>query len=145
MRGPHGPEGAYPGEDAFDVRDAYPMMDAVAREAGWDDPEMDSYNVFARETKKRNAPDASMRPGSSTGGMTMWENGTTPTTQIGYVNRNNQRCGGHRGVVGTDHGALAYRMECLNPACRHEYGANGTDVFQRKCPRCQAGEPGIPY
>ncbi|HWG42925.1 MAG TPA: hypothetical protein VN688_09080 [Gemmataceae bacterium] len=27
-----------------DVRQAYPLMDAVARQEGWDDPEMDSYN-----------------------------------------------------------------------------------------------------
>jgi hypothetical protein len=36
------------GEDA-DIRQAYPLMDAVARAEGWDDPEMDSYNVYARK------------------------------------------------------------------------------------------------
>jgi regulator of replication initiation timing len=36
------------GEEA-DVRQAYPLMDAVARSEGWDDPEMDSYNVYARK------------------------------------------------------------------------------------------------
>ena len=36
------------GADA-DVRQAYPLMDAVARSEGWDDPEMDSYNVYARK------------------------------------------------------------------------------------------------
>jgi hypothetical protein len=37
----------------------------------------------------------------------MFQNGAGTTTQIGYVNRNDQRCEGHRGVDGTDHGALA--------------------------------------
>ena len=30
----------------------------------------------------------------------MFQNGSAPTTQIGYVNRNNQRCEGHRGLAG---------------------------------------------
>jgi hypothetical protein len=71
--------------------------------------------------------------------------GITETTTIGYVNRNNQHCCGHRGVPGTDHGQLAYRMECLQPKCDHVYGANGTDVFQRKCPSCQDGRDGIRF
>jgi hypothetical protein len=32
-----------------DVRSAYPLMDAVAAKEGWDDPEMDSYNIYARK------------------------------------------------------------------------------------------------
>lgn len=72
-------------------------------------------------------------------------NGSTETTTIGYVNRNNQRCCGHRKVAGTDHGQHAYRMECLVSGCGHIYGANGTDVFQRKCPRHQGGKPGIKF
>ena len=31
-------------DNAFDVRDAYPLMDEVARKSGWDDPAMDIYN-----------------------------------------------------------------------------------------------------
>lgn len=71
--------------------------------------------------------------------------GTAKTTQIGYVNRNNQRCCGHRGISGTDFGQLAYRMQCLVPSCGYVYGANGTDVFQRKCPSCQGGKVGIDF
>ena len=71
--------------------------------------------------------------------------GDGSTTQIGHVNRNNQRCGGHRGHAGNDHLQKAYRMECLQPSCGNVYGANGSDVFQRKCPRCQGGEPGIEF
>lgn len=31
-------------DDNFDVRDAYPLMDAAARAAGWDDPAEDLYD-----------------------------------------------------------------------------------------------------
>lgn len=75
----------------------------------------------------------------------MFESGTSPSTQIGYVNRNGQRCAGHRGTPGNDHNQVAYRMECQRPGCGHVYGANGSDVFQRRCPKCQGGEPGIAF
>ncbi len=71
--------------------------------------------------------------------------GGTATTRIGYVNPNGQRCAGHRGVPGNDHLQMAYRMECGAPGCGHVYGANGSDVFQRKCPRCQGGAPGMVF
>jgi len=35
-------------EHNLDIREAYPLMDAVARQEGWDDPEMDSYDIYAR-------------------------------------------------------------------------------------------------
>jgi predicted nuclease of predicted toxin-antitoxin system len=72
-----------------------------------------------------------------------WQSGSTDTTAIGYVNKNGQSNLGTRGVAGTDHGQLAYRLRCGH--CGHEYGANGTDIFQRKCPQCQRGLPGIRY
>ena len=28
-------------------------------------------------------------------------------------------------------------------ACGHTYRSNGSDNFQRKCPRCQGGAPGL--
>ena len=65
------------------------------------------------------------------------------TTEPGYVNRNRQKVLGTRGLSGTDHQQKAYKVECLK--CHHIYGANGSDLFQRKCPRCQGGAPGIPY
>ena len=67
--------------------------------------------------------------------------GAARTTKIGYVNRNNQKNHGHCGESGTDHNSFAYKLECLD--CHYEYWANGTDIFQRKCPRCQGGLPGI--
>jgi hypothetical protein len=38
--------------EEFDIRAAYPLMDAVARAEGWDDPEMDSYNIYARKPQQ---------------------------------------------------------------------------------------------
>lgn len=70
-----------------------------------------------------------------------FRDGTSKTTQIGYVNRNNQRNLGTQGESGTDHNSSAYRLECLE--CHYFYLANGTDIFQRKCPKCQNGAPGI--
>ncbi len=77
--------------------------------------------------------------------MELFSSGNTNTTQIGYVNRNNQLCTGHRGIPGTDHGQVSYRMVCMRAECGLVYGANGTDLFQRKCPNCQGGAAGIPY
>lgn len=74
-----------------------------------------------------------------------FHSGDSPTTQVGFVNRHNQRCAGHRGIAGNDHLQRAYRMECLQPKCGHIYGANGSDVFQRKCPKCQGGQPGLAF
>lgn len=69
--------------------------------------------------------------------------GGTKTTTIGFINKHRQLCCGHRGKHGNDHGQYAYRMECLD--CRHVYGANGADIFERKCPNCQGGKDGIDY
>lgn len=74
-----------------------------------------------------------------------FRSGDSATTRVGYINRHNQRCGGHRGRAGNDHLQRAYRMHCLQAGCGNVYGANGSDVFQRKCPKCQGGEPGIEF
>ena len=57
------------------------------------------------------------------------------TTEIGYINRNNQINQGRTEEPGTDHGQWFYKLKCQN--CGHIYKANGTDIFQRKCPNCQ--------
>lgn len=61
------------------------------------------------------------------------------TTDKGYLNKNNQRNNGRTGRPGTDYGQWFYEMECMN--CGHKYNANGTDIWQRKCPKCQGGRP----
>lgn len=72
-----------------------------------------------------------------------WESGSGLSVQVGYVNSQGQRCCGHRGVPGTDHEQYAYKVECTK--CGYVYGANGTDVHERRCPECQRGAPGIRY
>lgn len=69
--------------------------------------------------------------------------GKGESVRIGTINPNGQRCLGHQGVKGTDHGQKAYGVHCTK--CHHEYGANGTDMHERRCPACQGGAPGIPY
>ena len=59
------------------------------------------------------------------------------STEIGYTNKNNQKNNGRTDDRGTDHGQWFYSIECLN--CGHHYFANGTDIWQRKCPKCQGG------
>lgn len=61
------------------------------------------------------------------------------TTVAGYINKNNQRNNGCTHEAGTDNNQMFYAMECLN--CGHHYKANGTDIWQRKCPVCQGGKP----
>ena len=61
------------------------------------------------------------------------------STDLGYVNRNQQRNNGKTNMPGTDNLQWSYDMECLH--CGHKYYANGSDIFQRKCPKCQGGRP----
>lgn len=72
-----------------------------------------------------------------------WRSGNGKSVKIGYVNPNGQICTGHRGASGTDHLQRAYRMEC--GLCGYMYGANGSDIHERRCPACQSGAPGIAY
>ena len=66
------------------------------------------------------------------------------TTEPGYVNRNGQTNLGRTNPprVGTDHNQFIYVMRC--PVCHHNYGVNGSDIFQRKCPIHQKGTKGLP-
>ena len=56
------------------------------------------------------------------------------STDVGYVNRNNQKNLGCRGVSETHISAKSYEMECLD--CGHKYLTNGCDIWLRKCPKC---------
>ena len=73
----------------------------------------------------------------------MYKNGNTKTTKIGYVNRNNQLNLGTRHIKGNDNNQFSYKLKCQN--CNYIYGSNGSDIFQRRCPKCQKGRDGIPY
>ena len=59
------------------------------------------------------------------------------STDKGYVNRNNQLNMGKTDLDGTDHMQKLYMMRCQD--CGHEYFANGSDIFLKKCPKCQGG------
>jgi hypothetical protein len=36
--------------------------------------------------------------------MELFASGSSDTSKIGYINRNDQMCTGHQGTLGTDHG-----------------------------------------
>ena len=71
------------------------------------------------------------------------ERGNGETVEIGYLNPNGQQFSGHCGVPGTDPGQYAYKTDCT--IFGYVYGTNGTDMFERRCPKCQGGAPGIRY
>ena len=57
------------------------------------------------------------------------------TTDAGYINKNNQKNLGYKGISETHYNQKFFEMECLD--CGHKYMANGCDVWLRKCPACQ--------
>ena len=65
------------------------------------------------------------------------------TTKVGFVNRNGQVVIRNTGKPGTDHGQKIYQLGCS--LCGNVYGANGADIWARKCPKpsCQDGKPGF--
>jgi hypothetical protein len=65
------------------------------------------------------------------------------TTTIGYINRHQQKVIRKTDVLGTDHGQVVYVLHC--GVCDQEYGANGSDIFQRKCPQHGGGAPGLAF
>jgi hypothetical protein len=86
---------------------------------------------------------ASLRRVQFTQPNSEWRSGEGASVQIGSVNRHGQICTGHRGVPGTDHLQRSYRTECGH--CGLVYGANGSDMHERRCPACQGGAQGIPF
>ncbi|MFA6012476.1 MAG: hypothetical protein WC799_20970 [Desulfobacteraceae bacterium] len=72
-----------------------------------------------------------------------WKEGQGYSVKIGFLNPNGQLCCGHCEVPGTDNNQYAYKTECT--ICGYVYGANGTDMHERKCPECQGGAMGIKY
>ncbi len=63
------------------------------------------------------------------------------TTTPGFVNVHGQEVIRNTGKAGTDHGQYIYELKCQH--CGKHYGANGSDIFERKCPICQKGLPGL--
>lgn len=67
------------------------------------------------------------------------------TTEPGYTNRNSQTVLRKTAIPGNDHNQVVYVLRCNVASCGHEYGVNGADIFQRLCPRCSGGAPGLSY
>ena len=65
------------------------------------------------------------------------------TTIRGYQNRNGQVVVRRTDVPGNDHNQRIYVLHCNG--CGHQYGANGSDIWQRKCPKCSGGRPGLDF
>ena len=65
----------------------------------------------------------------------------SPTTCTGYVNRNGQVVVRNTGAPGNDNNQHVYQLACSH--CGHTYGANGSDIHERKCPHCQNGSKGL--
>ena len=66
-----------------------------------------------------------------------------PCAVPGFVNRNKQVNLGRTNPPrpGSDHVQVIYVMRCLK--CGQNYGANGTDIWQRKCPFHAGGMHGL--
>jgi hypothetical protein len=65
------------------------------------------------------------------------------STRPGYVNPRGQVVIRNTGLAGTDHGQTVYQMACS--VCGHVYGANGSDVHNRRCPLHDHGAAGLNY
>jgi hypothetical protein len=63
------------------------------------------------------------------------------TTRIGFVNPNDQEVIRPTRKPGTDHGQYVYVLRCRG--CGNEYGANGSDIWLRRCPAHDGGAPGL--
>ena len=69
------------------------------------------------------------------------------TTSVGFENKKGQVVIRKTSKLGTDHNQYVYILRCKH--CRTVYGANGSDIWQRRCPKpksvCRAGggRPGI--
>jgi hypothetical protein len=65
------------------------------------------------------------------------------TTAPGYRNKNGQVVVRKTDLPGNDHMQRIYVLRC--ESCQTEYGANGSDIFQRRCPICDSGRPGLDF
>ena len=63
------------------------------------------------------------------------------TTLPGFINPHGQITIRNTGVPGTDKNQYIYQLACS--ICGQIYGANGSDIHERKCPVCQGGRKGL--
>jgi hypothetical protein len=69
--------------------------------------------------------------------LTSWVQITT----IGFRNREGQRVIRKTARAGSAPGQRVFVLHCT--VCDHEYGADGCDIYDRLCPKCQDGPPGL--
>lgn len=67
------------------------------------------------------------------------------TTAIGYRNKNDQVVVRATTLSGNLPGQRLYVLRCERAGCGSEYGANGCDIHERKCPFCQKGAAGLAF
>lgn len=65
------------------------------------------------------------------------------TTAIGYVNKHQQEVVRKTDLPGNDHGQRVYVLRCI--PCGHKRGANGSDIWLRRCPKHDGGAAGLGY
>lgn len=68
---------------------------------------------------------------------TGWSTPLKVTTEVGFVNTHGQVTIRNTGKPGADYNQYIYQIACSR--CGHIYGANGSDIVERKCPNCQDG------
>ena len=73
----------------------------------------------------------------------MKSSSTARTTTPGYRNRNDQIVVKGTDRPGNDHNQRVYVLQC--GPCGQRYGSNGSDIWQRKCPKCGGGMPGLNF
>ena len=59
----------------------------------------------------------------------------------GNLNRNQQLLVAQTAWQGSDERQTLWIAQCM--PCDHMYGVNASEFFQRKCPACQGGPPGL--
>ena len=63
-------------------------------------------------------------------------------TSIGFRNRDGQQVIRKTEREGSALGQRVFILHCT--VCEHEYGTDGCDIYDRLCPKCQDGPPGLP-
>jgi len=126
-----------------DVREAFrsclasatPLTEAGMRgqlaQMGLPDDDIEDQIERAREMR------SGLRHASARGDI-VWES----PTQVGYRNGNGQELIRKTDRPGTLPFQKLFAMKC--GACGHEYGVNGSEAHNRRCPACQGGSPGLP-
>lgn len=126
--------------DCFNRRSRvkFPKLQVFEKEIKRSDiPKVPVYNRIVTEDRGRNAKPINTKPKSNI--KKSKTKTKTKSTVVGYTNKNNQKNLGKTDQRGSGNQQWFYQMQCLN--CNHKYYANGHDIWLRKCPKCQGGQP----